>query len=88
MAKARVLMLSTTETYVTVEVADDVPEDERDEKAIELAYKHMPTDLCHQCAGFRKLWSRELGEAEVPEVGLWPPAVVTLTADQIVNWDE
>lgn len=69
MATARVLMRAIVETYVQVEISDDVPEDERFEYAIEAAYENKPRDICAQCSGWGQSWSRDMGESEVPEVG-------------------
>ena len=90
MATARVLMLSITETSVTVEVPDDTPEDEWYEKAVELAYRNIPPGLCHQCTGWGKDWGRDLGEPEVPEDGEpWPVSPGSpYTMDEIVIWND
>ncbi len=65
MAKYRVYLETTAELVITVEVPDDLGEDDAREAAIEKAYEEMPRDICAQCSGWREPWSRDRGEWEI-----------------------
>ncbi|MEV1013828.1 hypothetical protein AB0I89_24045 [Micromonospora sp. NPDC049801] len=65
MAKYRVYMETTASMTVTVEVDDNLSEDEAREAAIEKAYDEAPRDVCAQCSGWNQPWSLDLGEWEM-----------------------
>nr|WP_221374468.1 hypothetical protein [Actinoplanes polyasparticus] len=66
MTKYRVYLQTGASVAVTVEVADDLPEDEAREQAIEKAFDEAPSSsLCIHCSGYGQEWSRDLGDLEL-----------------------
>ncbi len=61
----------TAETSAVVTVNADDPDD-----AIERATEHLPGSLCHQCAGYRREYSRDEGDFE-------PVTVVDESGDEV-----
>lgn len=53
----------TTTASVTVKVEADDPD-----SAIDFAYDEMPAEICAQCSGWGRNWSKEEGEYEVDAV--------------------
>lgn len=71
--KYRVDLTAYASMTITVEVDDDLDEQDAREAAIEKAFEEVPGDLCHQCAGYRQKWSLEIGDWDVakdPSTGL------------------
>lgn len=63
--KYRVDLTAYASFTVTVEVDDNLDEQEAREAAIDAAFDQAPADLCHQCAGWRQPWSLDLGDWNV-----------------------
>ena len=56
MAKYQVVFQSAAEVYVTVEASDP-------EEAIDLAYDHIPDDVCAQCSGWGQDYTLDIGDS-------------------------
>ncbi len=65
MTKYRVDLTAYASLTITVEVDDDLDEDEAREAAIEKAFEEQPGGLCFQCSGYRQSWSLDIGDYEV-----------------------
>lgn len=65
MAKYRVYLSTVVSLSATVDVPDDVDEDEARETAVNEALDMAPTGLCAQCSGWGQPWGLDLGEWEV-----------------------
>ncbi len=65
MAKYRVDLTAYASLTITVDVPDDLDDDDAREAAIEKAFEEKPTDICAQCAGWRQPWSLDIGEWDV-----------------------
>lgn len=58
MPKYRVNMYANIDLIVEVEAEDE-------EDAAEKAYEEIPGDICAQCGGWGRSWSKEEGEYEI-----------------------
>lgn len=65
MAKYRVYLETTASMTVTVDVDDNLDEDDARDAAIEEAFASVPSNVCAQCSGWREKWSLDLGEWDV-----------------------
>jgi hypothetical protein len=68
MKKYRVHFATVASISVDVELSDKEVEDadnDVNEIAIERAYEALPGDICGQCSGFGRKWSRDQGEWEL-----------------------
>jgi len=64
--KYRIYMETTASTAITVEVADDLDDDEARDAAIDAAYENLP-DLCARCSGWGQAAGIELSEWDLEE---------------------
>jgi hypothetical protein len=65
MAKYTVYLETTASMTVTVEVDDNLNEDDAREAAMEEAFQEAPSGVCAQCSGWKEKWNLDLGEWEV-----------------------
>lgn len=65
MAKYRVYLQTGASVAVTVEVSDDLDEQDAQAEAIDKAFDEAPSSLCIHCSGYGTSWSRDLGELEL-----------------------